>query len=424
MRRSDVFESFVKIALEKGLISEGEHAEQTEKSLENPRWDSRSPEQIAELYYNKPPAPSEMEYKRNIIEVAHPESLVISPSYDKLHGLVENENERQDITLNIIMKDPYGGHVNQKKYAQKELMMSLVRIANDLDNRDQEELRVLADTCLFQASEQPQLEKRAWVWFVVIGVAAILGAVYAKNHLPFHSDGWDKDYQKLLGEIDDLLTSNTNWGVGYEYRPEFIQMVNDLKEKMGQMDSAVKKIMPLLDKLEKPRTGPELVEMAKQPETQELIKGYKEFQAQLKVLLPYIAKIEQDFSNESFKQRQIKDKGIFTSMVDSVGFLHGGAGLVADDFDDVVHALQAVMKDIKGLADTMRTADSLEQQAKQQLASAQTQMGEIAPDKQAPTASGTTPPGTPPPQGAPEEKGKAPWDNIKVPGNLSEILGG
>src|SRR5271166_4104687 len=146
MRRSEIFESFVKIAQQKGLISDAEHAEHTEKDFSetNPRMDSLSIEQISKLYNTKPAQPKDMEYQRNIIEDAHPEMVVISPSYDKLNGLVENENEGQNIRIHISLKEP-DGHLTQRKYAEKELIMALVRTANDLDNRNQDQLCKLAD---------------------------------------------------------------------------------------------------------------------------------------------------------------------------------------------------------------------------------------------------------------------------------------
>src|SRR5574337_1211334 len=172
MSRSDLFESFVKIAQEQGLLAEGEHAEHTEKDFSetNPRPDSLSIEQIGKLYGTKPALPADMEYKRNIIEDAHPESVVLSPSHDKLNGLVENENEGQNIRLRIVMKQP-DGHLTQRKYAEKNLVLSLVRIANELDNRGNDELRKLADVCLTQATSKKKLTKRGPV-AVASGIAA------------------------------------------------------------------------------------------------------------------------------------------------------------------------------------------------------------------------------------------------------------
>jgi hypothetical protein len=151
---SDIFNSYIEIAEKEGLVSlaeeESNDSSSSKKALEkNPRADSLTKERIAKLYNLKPDAPKNMSYDRNIIERAHPKSVIIAPAYDKINGLVENNNERQDIILRIVDKRT-NGLLTQHKYAQEEMVRSLVRIANNMDNRDEEELRVLADECLEQ----------------------------------------------------------------------------------------------------------------------------------------------------------------------------------------------------------------------------------------------------------------------------------
>ena len=68
------------------------------KNDKYPRMDSQDIDIIESLYNVKPD--SSVEYERNIIDRAHPHSVVISPAYDKINGLVENENERHDIIRN------------------------------------------------------------------------------------------------------------------------------------------------------------------------------------------------------------------------------------------------------------------------------------------------------------------------------------
>ena len=80
--------------------------------------------------------------------MAHPNAAVVSPSHDKLNGLVENINERQNILLNIVNK-PVNGLNLYHKYAEEELIKSLIRTANHMDNLNQEDLRVLADDCIY-----------------------------------------------------------------------------------------------------------------------------------------------------------------------------------------------------------------------------------------------------------------------------------
>jgi hypothetical protein len=383
MSRSEIFDSFVKIAQEKGMISNDSSA--AKKKLEQTgRADSLDISAIEALYGVKPDSPKSMDYKSNIMEAAHPNSVVVSPSYDKLNGLVENNIERQNIILHIMQKTP-DGLLTQRKYAEQELIMSLVRIANDLDNHDQEELRSLADTCLLQASQKKKLTKTAQdpITLSIIAIALTLGAIYAKNHLAFHSDGFKLDFQKLIAEIDDLLEANTSTqtslGAGYEYTPAFLKTVADLKSKVTAFAGTVGKVMPLLEKLQQPRDGKELKELAEKPETQEILAAYKTFRSEYENLLPYIEQVQQNFSNEGYKTQAISHKGWMSSLVDATEILHGGKGLVADDFDDVRHALETFMKDAVDIAKSLSSADSLEKAAKERLqqanAKAQSELG-------------------------------------------------
>lgn len=160
MARSDIFDEYAKIASEKGLVKLSEESAALKKYKDDayPRVGSDDISTIEALYGVKP-AENPIKYKHNIMEAAHPNAVIIAPSYDKLNGLVENEIERQNITLNIVMKSTTGKNVTQgPKYAHKDLMMQLVRIANDLDNQNIDELRVIADDCIEQL-EKKNLKK-------------------------------------------------------------------------------------------------------------------------------------------------------------------------------------------------------------------------------------------------------------------------
>lgn len=143
-RRSEIFEAYEQIAQEKGWIKSAETLEQYKKEV-YPRAGSDTVEKIEKLYNTKPESP--FKYEHNIMEVAHPNSVIIAPSYDKLNGLVENDIERQKIDINLVMK-PTDGITDYRKYAQKNLLLALVRLANDLDNQGNEELRQLTDDCI------------------------------------------------------------------------------------------------------------------------------------------------------------------------------------------------------------------------------------------------------------------------------------
>ena len=171
MKKSEIFNTFEKIMVEKGFIS---NAEKSSKQIleETGRADSLTFKQIAEdLYDLKPEAPKDMQYKNNIMELAHPDPIVIAPSYDKVNGLVETEQERQDITRRFLSRIPSGQLFNQK-YASQQLILSIVKAGNDLENHNEEQLRILADTCLLQLSEK-SITKNAIAPLVGIIVCSI-----------------------------------------------------------------------------------------------------------------------------------------------------------------------------------------------------------------------------------------------------------
>jgi hypothetical protein len=364
MRKSDVFEDFVKIAQEKGLVSE-DAPEKAKKKLEkNPRWDSTTAEEISKLYGVKPEAPKSMQYEKNIAEVAHQKPVVVSPAYDKLNGLVENINERQNILLHIVNKTP-DGLSTQKKYAEQDLILALVRLGNDLDNRNHDGLRALADACLTQVSSK--VMKKVAVAPLVYIVPALIGSLYVQQHMPFVNEGLEKNHQKLIAELDDLLESNSNFGVGYQYKPEFVAMVSDFKNKLMSFYNLYKKVEPVISSLEKPRTAKELVELSQQPEADSVVKSYNALKAAAANILPVILTVAKDFASENYKNRQIEEKGFFSSLVDKTQVLHGGKGLVGDDFDDVARAIPPYLKSIQELSTLLAGAGSLQQKAQADL---------------------------------------------------------
>lgn len=369
MSKSDIIENFLKIAQEKEL-SFSETAAKTKKQLEkDPRTDSLSIEDIAKLYKVKPNTPKGSQYKRNIIEDAHPERAIVSPSYDKLFGYVPNNNEKQDIALNILLQEPLGnGTIGQRRYAEKDLILSLVRLGNDLDSQNNEKLRVLADACLFQVSQGSfKKEGVTLLGAGLVAVPVLLGALYLQQHLSFINEGFEKNHQKLIAEIDDLLESNTNLGVGYEYTSGFKSIVQDFKNKLTNFYNLYKKIEPVIMDLEKPRTAKELLELAKRPQTDTVVKAYTALKAAADNMIPYLGDIQKNFASETFKARQVADKGFFSSLVDKTQVLHGGKGLAADDFDDVARAIPPYKKSISDLVETLQKAESVEKSAQQKI---------------------------------------------------------
>jgi len=371
MRKSDIFDEFVKIAEEKGMLSGVTSEEAKRKLEENPRMDSLDISAIEALYGVKPETTKGMEYEHNIAELAHPNSVVVSPSYDKINGLVENINERQTILLNILDKTP-DGMLRQKKYAEQEFILNLVRVGNDLDNKNFEELRVLADKCLEQMADlkkKDEIVKTAWVP-VAIGVVTALGVLYAQQHLPFANKGFQKNSEALIAEIDDLISSNSDWGFGTEYTQNFKQEMRNFKNKVLDFKLEIDRIMPIIETMDKPRSAQELIEMSKGFDSSSALKAYETLDKKVREFSAYLDQIKDNFKDESYKLRQTQDKGVLTRMVDWTKGLSGGYGLFADDFDDVVRALGPYEDSVKGFLDVLGEAGSFKNKAREKVENA------------------------------------------------------
>jgi hypothetical protein len=160
--KSEMFEEYVKIADKVGLTKMAEDSAELKKYKDSvdARMGSDDISTIEALYGVKS---EDQEYEFSIMEQAHPNSVIIAPSYDKMDGLIENNIEQHNVMVNLTLKMPTGNHTNHK-YAQSDLVMELVRVANEMDARNQEELYKLADECLADiqaATDKDTLQKEA-----------------------------------------------------------------------------------------------------------------------------------------------------------------------------------------------------------------------------------------------------------------------
>lgn len=397
MKHSEIFENFIKIAEEKGLVESDKAIDKLDKTR---RHDYLSADDIARLYNIKCDLPEGMKYERNIIEDAHPNSVVVSPSYDKINGLVENQNECQNIILNIVNK-PVNGQLTGHKYAYNELTLNLIRLANDLDNKNNYELLNLADACLNQIGAK-SLKKQASPIIPVAVVATMIAALWIQQQMKFTNEGFEKNYQKLIEELDDLIEAgNKPLIVGYEYRPDFITEMQEFKNKLGQLHFVVTKNIEIINQLEKPKDAPALIDVAKSSEGESINNAYNSLRNEIKKLIPFISKVFENFKSEEYKNRQIVDKGMLSSLVDKSQVLHGGKGLIADDFDDVNRALQPFKESLKSICKTLKDANSKKESALKELEKADSEFNsefgiDSEPVKSTPTQL---------PSKSPEEKG-------------------
>lgn len=246
------------------------------KSETNPRLDSMSLKDIELLY----PAPSE----ESIIDQAHPDLVVISPAYDKINGLVENEKQRQAIDIyNVLKGSPWGGPT-QHKLAKKDLLLELTKIANFMDSKNNLELTSLADECI----EDLAIKKEAAIPLIVAGLslAAVLGyGIFINKSLP-SDQGIKNNCQKAIDELEDLTEDHqwTQW---------FHQNVNDtVKSQLSDLKyrlEELKQIAEQYNNLEPSFTMRKVSDLAQLKDA-----GAKAgFLSNIKVVDSYLSKIKE-----------------------------------------------------------------------------------------------------------------------------------
>ena len=351
MKKSDIFDNFVKIA-----------EENSKKVLENnPRVDSLSAKEIAKLYNVKPEQSPDQKYENNMFEAAHPEPVVLFNAYDKLNGLIENNIERQNILLRILNK-PTNGNITGHKYASN-LATTLVKISNTL-KQDNANIARVSDFCL------TTIEKKALGPVAIVGIAStLLGALYAQQHLANINAGFERNSVALIKELEDFINSTSSFGVGYKFKANFIEFIKDFKNKLSIFDNLYKELYPLIENINKPRTAKELLDLSKTNGT-EVAEAYTKLKNSVDEMLPYLETVSKNFANKAYKEMQIEEKGFLTDLADKT-FLHGGQGLIADDFDDVINAITPYKNSLVEMYKVLKSASSLQEKAKKELEEAE-----------------------------------------------------
>lgn len=362
MRRSEIFDNFIKIAEKKGLISDEDVQKKIKRLEDTSSHERRSPKEISELYDVKP---KDQDYKKNIMEIAHKDSFVFSPAHDKINGLIENENERQTINLNVLNKK-VRGLLNNQKYAEDKLILNLLKLGNSLDAKDQEDLAVLSDTCLMQ------ITKKANPLIIGAVAAAVIGAIWFHQHLPNVNEGFSNNFKTLISELDDLINANTktHYTTGYAYRPEFIRDMSIFKSELQEIYRIYSDKVKIINEIERPKSAKEMYQISIRPEGHNAAEAFKALKEKFFNVYAKIKKIIKNFSSTDYKSRQIVDKGAITSVIDKMQIFHGGKGLVADDFDDVKNALIPFEESFTNIIKLLESADSLEKQTASELAEA------------------------------------------------------
>lgn len=367
MFNDDVSKEFLKIAIEKGIIKQSEESKEIKeyKNSPHPRVGSDSISTIETLYGVKPDAPKDMQYTYNIVEDAHPNQVIIAPSYDKLNGLVENINERQQILINICHK-PVNGLLTQKKYAESELAYALTRVANDMDNQDIDQLRVLADTCLTQLNK---INKMAIGPLAIVGVAAaVLGAVYLYNHINDPDKGLVANVNNAITQVDDLIGEDWFHQTFYAtLKPEFLSNLKKFRSDLANLKAEAESFNTIESQVHQLKTFDELKQVT-QDSGQEIVQKAEQFRSLLQNIAPEINQAIETFSTSNIKQWAIKDETWFSGLVSKIEpIFHGGWGLFSDRFDDIKQSLIPLRDSMDSTVKEINRLDNTSEERKDQV---------------------------------------------------------
>lgn len=212
--KSEIFDEYARIAEEHGLISK--EGQVRNKKVRN---DSVDISDIGLLYGVVPEGNEE-----NVIDRAHPETVVVAPAYDAMNGVVENLRERQDIMSWVALKNP-DGLLTQRRYvaAHNDLMQSVVKIGFVMDNNDEEGLTKLADSCA------ERLHKQALgPWAIAgigVGIAAALGVGYYFTQMPVSVQNVHANSELVLKRIP----ANAPYGV------DLTNLINKIENTSNQL---------------------------------------------------------------------------------------------------------------------------------------------------------------------------------------------
>src|ERR1019366_8401655 len=366
--KSDIFDCYAAIAQEQGLISFSEENEidmGESKAEEKPKNDNAPKESAKLKKYKKSPAPragsddistiealyntkpddSVFKYENCITQAAHPKPVVIAPSYDKLNGLVENDFERANIMHNIVMKQTNSLHTNHKYAANKDLLLQLVKIANDMDNRGFEDLREIADICIEKLSESNIEKKKSVIVKVallplLIGGAAVLAAIWIWQHMSDTNNGLINNINNAIKELDDL--KENSW---YESNVDGIVQrdVAIIENKINALRSVAKDFNVVMNDIEKPDAGDinTLNDVNNKIGTDVSAK-LDAFVKAVEGITPVLVSAINNFTNNDY-QKEHSDPSWASKLSGYVGeALHGRWGLVANDFISAANALETL----------------------------------------------------------------------------------
>lgn len=331
----------------------------SKKALEaDRRVDSLTAEKISKLYN----LDVNTKGKRNIVEEAHPETVVAFDSYDKLNGVLKNDNQKQDITINILNRKQTGFLVHEKLASQSALINSLVKTANYLDSRDPA-LAMYCDKILVEFNNS--LEKEAMLPPAVLaGIlipAGIVGLMYWQQHSSSANLGLLENIKRMGNEIDDILNDKA-FITGRDYNQEFKNKLTSCKNNLSNILVLYKDLKDKIVGFTFPENGQELMALSKDLSSQDLITKFNEFKRMATAMVSYLTNLKEKLADDDMKAMQVSNKGFLTGLIDRAKILSGGSGLIKDDIDDLLALIDPVVASLLKTLEIMKKSQEKSQE--------------------------------------------------------------
>jgi hypothetical protein len=243
LKSSDVFEEYARIAMEQGLISTAAEEDSKDDSKKESEKSKKEPKELssAEIFYgikNKPIS--------ELLEEAHPKTVVMGPSYDKFNGVVENLSQRSDMMQHIALKNPAILQTNHRYIkAHQDLLNETVKLGFYLDNSNNEKLMKLADYCtafLNKTIENQEFFKSAnpffaagalgmlTKWVAILAGAALVTGTVASNM--YTSQGIKNDITNFTERLNKLKSKY----------PEISKFFHGYNEKLQELKAKIIKL--------------------------------------------------------------------------------------------------------------------------------------------------------------------------------------
>lgn len=247
LKSSDIFEEYARIALEKGIISNAADEDKEDKS-EKPTSSKKEDKQelsSAEIFYGVKTKPL-----KELLDEAHPTTVVMGPSYDKFNGVVENLHQRSNVMQHAALKNPPILQTNYRYVkATQDLIDETVKLGFYLDNLNNTKLMALADACteVLNKTAEYSLAKLAnpvaMHWGVklvlgLLGAAAVTGVVSSNVYT---SQGIKNDIENFIEELNEAYKKYPKIKSFFvDYVPK-LQLVKDKIEELEIIGDEIKR---------------------------------------------------------------------------------------------------------------------------------------------------------------------------------------